>query len=161
MLGAAAPPADPGGDRRSPSASRVSDVRSTATLMIDVDVTGDGDGVRGNGGPTVEPTDQDALFEALSWAIRAAVRTSDAVHRCAPSRFCVLLPATTGVDALLVGDRVRARLAAMPSLAEGCVSIGVATGRAGDVREAMERARAALDVARRTGSRCDWTMRFG
>ena len=114
--------------------------RSTATLMIDVDRFESFDGRKGN-------AKGDQVLERVAWVIMATVRTTDVVYRHEASTFCVLLPATSDTDATIVAERIRGNVAKMPLLAEYGVSVtvGVAVGPSGDVREAVERAIQALD----------------
>lgn len=119
---------------------------STATLMIEVDEFASYNGKNGN-------AKGDQVLERVAWVIMATVRTTDVVYRHEASTFCVLLPSTPDDDAIAVADRIRANVAKMPLLADCGVSIsvGVASGPADDVRDAVDRAVQALDEAVRTG----------
>lgn len=117
--------------------------RPTATLLISVDDFPSYTGKKG-----IASGDQ--VLERVSWVIMATVRTTDVVYRHAHDAFCVLLPATTNVDAIAVAGRIRKNVERMPLLAESrvTVSVGVATGAGGDLAETIERA----DEARSSGS---------
>jgi diguanylate cyclase (GGDEF)-like protein len=120
--------------------------QSTATLMIDVDEFDTYNGKRGN-------AKGDQVLERVAWVIMATVRTTDVVYRHEASTFCVLLPSTSDTDAVAVADRIQMNVAKMPLLSECGVTIkvGVASGAAGDVKDAVDRAVRALDEAVRTG----------
>lgn len=120
--------------------------QSTATLMIDVDEFETYNGKRGN-------AKGDQILERVAWVIMATVRTTDVVYRHEASTFCVLLPSTSDADAVAVADRIQTNVAKMPLLSECGVKIkvGVASGAAGDVKDAVDRAVKALDEAVRTG----------
>lgn len=120
--------------------------QSTATLMIDVDEFETYNGKRGN-------AKGDQILERVAWVIMATVRTTDVVYRHEASTFCVLLPSTSDADAVAVADRIQINVAKMPLLSECGVKIkvGVASGSAGDVKDAVDRAVKALDEAVRTG----------
>lgn len=120
--------------------------QSTATLMIDVDEFETYNGKRGN-------AKGDQILERVAWVIMATVRTTDVVYRHEASTFCVLLPSTSDGDAVAVADRIQMNVAKMPLLSECGVKIkvGVASGAAGDVKDAVDRAVRALNEAVRTG----------
>lgn len=120
--------------------------QSTATLMIDVDEFDSYNGKRGN-------AKGDQVLERVAWVIMATVRTTDVVYRHEASTFCVLLPSTSDADAVAVADRIQSNVAKMPLLSECGVTIkvGVASGPASDVKDAVDRAVRALDEAVRTG----------
>ncbi len=114
--------------------------------MIHADEFASYDGKRGN-------AKGDQVLERVAWVIMATVRTTDVVYRHEASTFCVLLPSTSDGDAVAVADRIQLNVAKMPLLSECGVTIkvGVASGRAGDVKDAVDRAVRALDEAVRTG----------
>jgi diguanylate cyclase (GGDEF)-like protein len=120
--------------------------QSTATLMIDVDEFESYNGKRGN-------AKGDQVLERVAWVIMATVRTTDVVYRHEASTFCVLLPSTSDADAIAVADRIQSNVAKMPLLSACGVTIkvGVASGPAHDVKDAVDRAVRALDEAVRTG----------
>lgn len=120
--------------------------QTTATLMIDVDEFDSYNGKRGT-------AKGDQVLERVAWVIMATVRTTDVVYRHEASTFCVLLPSTSDTDAVAVADRIQMNVAKMPLLSECGVTIkvGVASGAAGDVKDAVDRAVRALDEAVRTG----------
>lgn len=115
----------------------------TATLLISVDDFPSFTGRKG-----VASGDQ--VLERVSWVIMATVRNTDVVYRHAHDAFCVLLPATSDVDATAVAGRIRRNVERMPLLAESrvTVSVGVATGSRTEIAETIERA----DEARSSGS---------
>ncbi|MFN3254823.1 MAG: GGDEF domain-containing protein [Ilumatobacter sp.] len=119
---------------------------STATLMIDVDRFASYNGKKG-------AASGDQVLERVAWVIMATVRTTDVVYRHEASTFCVLLPSTSDDDAVAVADRIRANVAKMPLLSERgvTVSVGVSSGPATGVADAVDRALSALDEAVRTG----------
>ncbi len=118
---------------------------STATLMIDVDDF-DRYGKRGE-------VSADQVLERVAWVVMATVRTSDIVYRHRHASFCVLLPATTDVDATTVAERIRSNIESTPLLVESnvTVSVGVAVGDSEAVSQTVDRADAALESAARTG----------
>lgn len=121
---------------------------TTATLMIDVD-NFDRYGKRGE-------SPGDKVLERVAWVVMATVRTSDIVYRHLDSSFCVLLPATTDVDATIVAERIRANIESTPLLVESAVtvSVGIAVGDSGKVSDTVDRAGAALaSVADSGGNR--------
>lgn len=111
---------------------------STATLMIEVD------DFEKFGKPDTSEVNQ--ILERVAWVVMATVRTSDIVYRYRGSSFCVLLPATADVDALIVAERIRANIESTPLLCEShvTVSVGVAIGPSKLLEETFERADAAL-----------------
>lgn len=111
---------------------------STATLMIDVDDF-ERYGRRGE-------VSADQVLERVAWVVMATVRTSDIVYRHRHASFCVLLPATSDVDATTVAERIRSNIESTPLLVESqvTVSVGVAVGDSGTVSDTVHRADAAL-----------------
>ncbi|MFO7169505.1 MAG: GGDEF domain-containing protein [Chloroflexota bacterium] len=74
----------------------------------------------------------DALLAAVAQALRAEVRSSDAVARWGGDEFALILPGMALREALLLAERVRARVAALAvddgrgRAARSTVSVGVA-----------------------------------
>ena len=120
---------------------------STATLMIDVDNI---ERFGKMGGAAVNQ-----ILERVAWVVMATVRTTDIVYRHTDSTFCVLLPATTDGDALIVAERVRANIESTPLLCQSrvTVSVGVAIGASRDLSDTVDRADAARGAACAVGNR--------
>jgi diguanylate cyclase (GGDEF)-like protein len=118
---------------------------STATLLIDVDDF-ERYGKRGE-------VSADQVLERVAWVVMATVRTSDIVYRHRHASFCVLLPATTDVDATTVAERIRSNIESTPLLVGSnvTVSVGVAVGGSEQVSETVDRADAALESVSSSG----------
>jgi two-component system, cell cycle response regulator len=100
----------------------------------------------------------DEVLREFAERVRGEVRRHDVLVRRGGEEFILLMPETTGSDAYLVAERIRARVGGQPMPVSGVsdpptvtVSIGVATWR-GETAEALERrADAALYSAKREG----------
>jgi len=123
-----------------------------ALLMLDIDrFKGINDAHGHNTG--------DAVLKALCATSLATVRTIDVFARIGGEEFAVLLPETSGKEAELVAERLRARLAITPVDLPGeksvsfTVSIGVSVMRPGEgsCEEILKRADTALYEAKNTG----------
>ncbi|MFL5264086.1 MAG: GGDEF domain-containing protein [Anaeromyxobacteraceae bacterium] len=100
----------------------------------------------------------DAVLRALAWAMRQAVRTSDEVCRLGGDEFLVIAPETPLDGALVLGERVRAAVAALRVEAgggtwQGSISVGVAVVDAAmaDVQALLRTADAGVYEAKRCG----------
>jgi diguanylate cyclase (GGDEF)-like protein len=103
----------------------------------------------------------DAALRHIVELMRRGVRQIDLVGRLGGEEFSVVLPAITPQAALLVGDRLRATIAASPFMYEGqtinvTTSVGVAMARPSDpgLEQVLARADAALYTAKRDGRNC-------
>ena len=96
----------------------------------------------------------DAATEALARHLAAGVRGMDVVCRVGDDELAAILPEVAGIDALRVGERLRATLGADEALAGGfTLSLGVASfpDQATTPELLMANALSALDWARREG----------
>jgi diguanylate cyclase (GGDEF)-like protein len=100
----------------------------------------------------------DIVLRAFTDAVRASVRAVDVVIRRGGEEFVLIMPATDELQACVVAERVRARLAAEPLYVrsdlriEQTVSIGVATWDRLEGPESLEeRADRAMYEAKRRG----------
>ena len=96
----------------------------------------------------------DAATEALARHLAAGVRGMDVVCRVGDDELAAILPEVAGIDALRVGERLRASLIADEALAGGfTLSLGVASfpDQATTAELLMANALSALDWARREG----------
>jgi len=100
----------------------------------------------------------DAAIRQISALLQAAVRPNDLVYRYAGGEFCVLLPATSAAEAVVVADRSRAAVeaAVIPGMEHQpagvvTVSIGVSDSAFGTPGDLVQRADAALTVSKRNG----------
>lgn len=100
----------------------------------------------------------DEALRCVADLLSANVRPSDVVYRYGGEEFCVLLPGTNAATASVVAERVRAAIQAssipgQDSQPNGSVtvSIGVADTTQASSRTMVERADAALYVAKRSG----------
>jgi diguanylate cyclase (GGDEF)-like protein len=96
----------------------------------------------------------DAATEALARHLAAGVRGMDVVCRVGDDELAAILPEVAGIDALRVGERLRATLGADPALAGGfTLSLGVASfpDQATSPELLVANALSALDWARREG----------
>jgi diguanylate cyclase (GGDEF)-like protein len=96
----------------------------------------------------------DAATEALARHLAAGVRGMDVVCRIGDDELAAILPEVAGIDAMRVGERLRASLGADPALAGGfTLSLGVASfpDQATTPEILMANALSALDWARREG----------
>ena len=120
---------------------------STATLMIAIDKI-DRFGKMGSAAVN-------QILERVAWVVMATVRTSDIVYRHNDSTFCVLLPATSDGDALIVAERVRSNIESTPLLCQSrvTVSVGVAIGASRELTDTFDRADAARGAACAAGNR--------
>ena len=119
----------------------------TATLQIDID------GFERYGKRRGEVS-ADQVLERVACVVMATVRTTDVVYRHWHASFCVLLPATTSVDARTVAERIRSNIESTPLLAETNVTVSVGVAVGGDsepVSETAHRAGAALQSVSSSG----------
>jgi diguanylate cyclase (GGDEF)-like protein len=96
----------------------------------------------------------DAATEALAGHVAARVRGMDVVCRVGDDELAAILPEVAGIDALRVGERLRATLGDDPVLAGGfTLSLGVASfpDQATTPELLMANALSGLDWARREG----------
>jgi diguanylate cyclase (GGDEF)-like protein len=99
----------------------------------------------------------DAVLVAVAARIQAAIRAEDIVGRWGGEEFLVLLVAGTPETVVLVGERVRAAVAATPiALPDGTevrvtVSVGCASARGGGPEELFARADRGLYQAKHAG----------
>jgi diguanylate cyclase (GGDEF)-like protein len=98
----------------------------------------------------------DAVLVALAEVLRANARDIDQIARVGGEEFCVLLPCTDRVGALVAAERVRAAVLRQPwpGLKQALtVSVGVAVAERGDetAESVLRRADAALYRAKRLG----------
>jgi diguanylate cyclase (GGDEF)-like protein len=100
----------------------------------------------------------DTVLREVAERLRGELRTTDVVGRVGGEEFLVLLPDTLPEHALMLAQRMRARIAAMPIDADGhpvrvTVSIGVSPIDSTDtsVEEAFARADRALYLAKHNG----------
>jgi two-component system cell cycle response regulator len=110
----------------------------------------------------------DASLKQIARTIQDSVRSFDRVARYGGEEFAVILPETVGLDALVVAERIRARVAAQPIFIgqrNGAdvhipltVSSGIATmtgAQASSVDEMIREADASLYLAKTSGrNRC-------
>jgi diguanylate cyclase (GGDEF)-like protein len=96
----------------------------------------------------------EAAVEALSRHVAERLRTMDVGCRVGQDELAAILPEVEGLDALRVGERMRASLATVPEL-DGLftLSVGIASfpSQAGRAESLEENARTALDWARAHG----------
>lgn len=96
----------------------------------------------------------EAAVEALSRHVAERLRTMDVGCRVGQDELAAILPEVEGLDALRVGERMRATLATVPGL-DGAftLSVGIASfpSQAGRAESLEENARTALDWARAHG----------
>ncbi len=96
----------------------------------------------------------ESAVEALSRHVGDRLRTMDVGCRVGLDELAAILPEVEGLDALRVGERLRASLGSVPGLEGGfTLSIGVASfpSQAGRPESLEQHARAALDWARAHG----------
>jgi diguanylate cyclase (GGDEF)-like protein len=96
----------------------------------------------------------DAAVEALASHAAARLRGMDVICRVGDDELAAILPEVAGIDALRVGERLRAGLGDDPALARGLtLSVGVASfpDQATTPELLMANALSALDWARREG----------
>ena len=96
----------------------------------------------------------ESAVEALSRHVADRLRTMDVGCRVGPDELAAILPEVEGLDALRVGERLRASLGAVAGLEGGfTLSIGVASfpSQAGRPESLEQHARAALEWARAHG----------
>ncbi|OYO29881.1 GGDEF domain-containing protein [Janthinobacterium sp. PC23-8] len=99
----------------------------------------------------------DAVLKSVVDICRQQLRDSDLMGRLGGAEFAVLLPRTSLVDALMVAERIRTAVAALPVKTEKAVlnltaSLGVTTIRAEDSTVALfKRADEALQAAKEAG----------
>lgn len=100
----------------------------------------------------------DEALRQISALLQAAVRPNDLVYRYGGEEFCVLLPATTAEEALVVAERARAAVetADIPGMENQptgvvTISIGVSDSAFGMPIDLIERADAALCASKRNG----------
>lgn len=96
----------------------------------------------------------EAAVEALSRHVAGRLRTMDVGCRVGVDELAAILPEVEGLDALRVGERLRATLASVPGLDAGfTLSVGVASfpSQAGRADSLEQNARAALAWARDHG----------
>jgi len=96
----------------------------------------------------------EAAVEALAAHVTERLRGMDVGCRLGEDELAAILPEVEGIDALRVGERLRASIASAPGLGEGVtLSIGVASfpAQAGRSDSLVAHARAALDWARDHG----------
>lgn len=96
----------------------------------------------------------EAAVEALSRHVAERLRTMDVGCRVGQDELAAILPEVEGLDALRVGERLRANLSTVPEL-DGVftLSVGIASfpSQAGRAESLEENARTALDWARAHG----------
>lgn len=96
----------------------------------------------------------EAAVEALAIHVTERLRGMDVGCRVGEDELAAILPEVEGIDALRVGERLRASIATAPGLGDGVtLSIGVASfpAQAGRSDTLVAHARAALDWARDHG----------
>ncbi len=96
----------------------------------------------------------ESAVEALAVHVTERLRGMDVGCRAGEDELAAILPEVEGLDALRVGERLRASIASAPGLGEGVtLSIGVASfpSQAGRSDTLVAHARAALDWARDHG----------
>jgi diguanylate cyclase len=99
----------------------------------------------------------DSLLRGVALVLCGSLREMDLIARLGRDEFVVMLPSTTGSEAVAAAKRVRAEIASAvfpiaELLLKITVSIGVAEAVPGDhVALLMERADAALDASKRAG----------
>lgn len=98
------------------------------------------------------PVGDEALCR-VAGALRAAVRDDDAVFRVGGEEFAVLMPGLGATDALVVAERLREAVAAIPFTTPLRVSVGLASWPhdAAGADELLRRADDALYAAKRAG----------
>lgn len=98
----------------------------------------------------------DKVLTEIAATCRAAARTSDAVGRIGGEEFALVLPDTPVEGALILAERLRARIAApRPDLPAITASLGIASGKNGERFESiLSRADRALYRAKREGRDC-------
>jgi len=99
-------------------------------------------------------TAAEAAVEALAGHLADRLRAMDVGCRLGPDELAAILPEVEGLDALRVGERLRATLTGVPGLEEGfALSVGVASFpvHAGQPATLVENARNALAWARSHG----------
>ncbi len=104
----------------------------------------------------------DALLRAIANALRASVRKSCQIVRLSGKMFGVLAPDIIDDAALVLGERVRQVIAAVPvQLADGdawgmTASVGIVSipGQGGEVHDIITRAEARVETAKRNGRNC-------
>ncbi len=98
-------------------------------------------------------TAAEAAVEALSRHLAERLRAMDVGCRLGPDELAAILPEVEGLDALRVGERLRAALGRVAGLEDFTLSIGIASfpAQAGRPESLVENARSALDWAREHG----------
>lgn len=109
----------------------------------------------------------DRILEKVAQVMQASVRSSDACYRFGGEEMAVLLPNTGQDDACLVAERIRANIEQSPLLSDSneiyvTTSAGVSSLMTDDtVATLLQRADAALYLAKRQGRNCVVTDRSG
>lgn len=96
----------------------------------------------------------DIALQALARALRRSTRSHDKIGRLGGDEFCVLMPGTSTAQAELVLQRVRQDFQIegwSSALPRPSFSAGIASGAAGSVADALQRADEALYRAKRQG----------
>ncbi|MCA9516182.1 MAG: EAL domain-containing protein [Myxococcales bacterium] len=128
--------------------------REAAAILIDCD---DFKAVNETGGYAAGDTTLQLIAKALSDAVRPA---TDRVGRIGGDEFLILLAETSAYDAMIVAERVRARVHAAPLAIHHVggprrvtVSVGVAAvpGTAGTLQEVVAATQLGLDLSKRAG----------